>query len=222
MNHDVLNHTQPESFTVEKEFDKDGIPTLKFQGQTSLKKPNNKLGCNVLSPADNAFNDVGITKAIELGVQKTVGNLNPTLVQSIRSELRSTINEIVEDKLEQMKKEMQLRSDFENRKFELSALSEAEVLENYNRRENIKILDLPESHQSGRRESYQQATAAVIDLARRLNISVTENDISIAHRLPASTRTQNRPVIVKFLNVWQKLEFLKTRTTSLIFVFLKI
>ena len=96
-----------------------------------------------------------------------------------------------------MKEEMQLRSDFENRKLELIALTEAEVFKNYNRRENIKIQDLPESHQSGKRESNQQ-TAAVIDLVRRLNVSVTENSNSIAHRLPASTRTQNRPVIVKF------------------------
>ena len=159
-----------------------------------------------------------ITQAIESGVQKAVGSLIPNIVQKIRSELRSTINEIVEDKLKQMKEEMQLRSDFENRKLELIALSESEVLENYIRRENIKILDMPESHQSGQRESYQQ-TAAVIDLARRLKVSVTENGISIAHRLPASTGTQNRPVIAQFSRRMAKIEFLKT---SLMFLFLKI
>ena len=64
MNNEVLNHTQHESLTVEKESDKDGIPTLKYQGQISLNKPN-KRGLNVLSPADNAFNDVDIAQAIE-------------------------------------------------------------------------------------------------------------------------------------------------------------
>ena len=34
MNNEVLSHTRPESFTVEKESDKDGFPTLKYQGQT--------------------------------------------------------------------------------------------------------------------------------------------------------------------------------------------
>ena len=86
----------------------------------------------------------------------------------------------------------------------------AEVLENYKRRENVKILDLPESHQGGQRESYQQ-TAALINLARTLNVSATENDISIAHRLPASTRTQKRPVIVKFSRRMANIEVLEKK-----------
>ena len=53
MNNEVLNHTKPESFTVKKKkSDTVGIPTLKYQGRTPLKKPDNKRGCNVLSPAD--------------------------------------------------------------------------------------------------------------------------------------------------------------------------
>ena len=212
INNKVLNHTQPDSFTVEKESDKDEIPILKYQEQTPLNKPNNKRGCNVLSPAENALNDVDISQAIESGVQKAVASLIPTIVQSIRSELRSTINEIVDDKLKQMKEQLQLRNVFENRKLELIALSEAKVLENYNRRENIKTLDLPGNHQSGQRDSYQHTTAAVISLARRrLNVSVTENDISIAHRLPASNRTQNRPVKVKFSRRMAKIEVLKNK-----------
>ena len=42
MNNEVLNHTQPDSLTVEKESDKCGLPTLKYQGQTPLNQPNNK------------------------------------------------------------------------------------------------------------------------------------------------------------------------------------
>ena len=57
----------------------------------------------------------------------------------MRLEIRSTINEMVDDKLRQIKEEKQLRNDFGNRKLELIALSEAEVLENYNRRENFRI-----------------------------------------------------------------------------------
>ena len=118
MNNEVLNHTQPDSFTVEKESEKDEIPNLKYQGQTPLNKPNNKRGCNVLSPAENALNDVDISQAIESGVQKASASLIPTIFQSILSEVRSTINEIVDDKLKQMKEEMQLRNVFENRKLE--------------------------------------------------------------------------------------------------------
>ena len=102
MNNEVLNYIQPDSFTVEKESDKDEIPNLKYQGQTPLNKPKNKRGCNVLSPAENASNAVDISQAIESGVQKALASLIPTIVQSIRSELRSTINEIVDDKLKQM------------------------------------------------------------------------------------------------------------------------
>ena len=64
-----------------------------------------------------------------------------------------TIGASINYKLKQMKEEMQLRNDFENRELELIALSEVVVLENYNRREDIKILDLPESHQSEQRDS---------------------------------------------------------------------
>ena len=134
-----------------------------------------------------------------------------TIVQRKRSEHRSAINEIVDNKLKQLKEEMQLQNYFQNRKLELIGLSEAEVLKNYNSRGHIKILDLPKSHQSGQKESYEQKTTAVIDLAKRLNVSVTENDISIAHLLPASTRTHNRPVIVKFSQRMAKIDFLKTK-----------
>ena len=73
---------------------------------------------------------------------------------------------MVDVKLRQTKEEKQLRNDFENRKLDLIALPGAKVLENYNRIENIKILDLPESHQNRQRESYQQTTAAVMNLAK--------------------------------------------------------
>ena len=126
-----------------------------------MNKANNKRGFSVLRPADNAFNNAGITQAIESGVQKAGASLSPTIFQSIRSELRSNMNKTVDDKLKQMK-EMQLQNDLE-KEVELIALSEVEVLENYNRRENVKILDLPESHQSGQREPYQQTTAGVKD-----------------------------------------------------------
>ena len=40
---------------------------------------------------------------------------------------------------------------------------------------------------------------------------MTENEISIAHRLPVSTRTQNRPVIVKFSRHTAKIEVLNNK-----------
>ena len=99
----------------------------------------------------------------------------------------------------------------------LKALSEAELFETCNRRENLRIFCLPEeTTQSldGKRlsESYDQTINKLVNLACEMGAAVDKNDISIAHRLP-SKGNGNRPVIVRFSRRVGKIDLLKKKKT---------
>ena len=57
---------------------------------------------------------------------------------------------------------------------------EAEILETYNRRDNVKIFGVQETNQNGR-ESPQETISKVIDIAEMIEADVKEVDISVAH-----------------------------------------
>ena len=83
-----------------------------------------------------------------------------TVISSLWSELRTTIGEIVNEKLENLREDMESHVDIENQNVKLMALCEAKLLENYSRKDNVKILNLQEGSEKGQ-ESYQQTTAVI-------------------------------------------------------------
>ena len=98
-------------------------------------------------------------------------------------------------------------------KSELTAKCEAEQLETYNRRDNIKILQLREDiNENGNfvGENMEHTMQKVLQLSQKLDAKIDEKDISIAHRLP--TRKGNiRPIIVKFSRRVAKVEILRKK-----------
>ena len=96
------------------------------------------------------------------------------------------------------------------KKVNLKTLSESELLENYNRRDNVKILGLKETN-DGQKET-ETTIKKIVNISNALEAQISENDISIAHRLP-SRNPGNKPVINRFARRIKKIELLKKKKT---------
>ena len=83
----------------------------------------------------------------------------------------------------------------------LKMLSETKTLENYNRRDNLRIMEISENitTDSNNRtiwESSDRTKSNVVELASDIRVALDKKDISIAHRLPSNKN--ERPIIVRF------------------------
>ena len=59
------------------------------------------------------------------------------------------------------------------------------------------------------KENYQQTSKLVVDVAADIGMNSKEEDISIAHHLPA--KSPRKPIIAKFVRRVTKLDFMKTK-----------
>ena len=101
------------------------------------------------------------------------------------------------------------RKSHSEKKVNLKTLSESDLLENYNRRDNVKILGLKETT-DGQREMMETTIKKVVDISNAIEAQISENDISIADRLP-SRNAGNKPVIVRFARRIKKIDLLKKK-----------
>ena len=68
------------------------------------------------------------------------------------------------------------------KKVNLKIISEAELLETYKRRDNVKILGLSETlHSCEQSETMETTRKKFVDVSNALEAQISENDISIAH-----------------------------------------
>ena len=122
-----------------------------------------------------------------------MGILLDVAVNSIKAELRGEIN--VEKRLE------------------LKIKSEAELMERYNRRENIRIIGVPEKFKENQdekfiREESDKILEKVIGIANETDAKILPPDISISHRRPGRNG-KPRPIIVPFSTRVIRLEMLR-------------
>ena len=97
----------------------------------------------------------------------------------------------------------------------LKMISESELLESYNRRNNIRIIGLKEMTKNDNQdriihESADETTEKVVELSDACEAKVNANNISIAHRLPSKKRGE-RPLIVRFAPRAGKLQLLRNK-----------
>ena len=90
-------------------------------------------------------------------------------------------------------------------------MSETELLEQYNRRDNVKVFGLPCESKTGvsMKENGNDAIRKVIDVSNSIDTGLSENDISVAHRLPM--RMHLKPVIVRFSRRVAKMKLLHNK-----------
>ena len=101
----------------------------------------------------------------------------------------------------------------------LKMLSQAEELESYNRRNNVKINELPEitgrdSDDQPIFENYNQTSEKVLELSGAMSAGVEKCDISFAHRLPSANRNVP-PIKVHFALRSAKIVMLKKKVFNI-------
>ena len=125
----------------------------------------------MLSPVNEISLEPAVVKSIEESIHKsTITSLIPTIMETIRSELRVTIDEIIDKKVNELRSDMQCELDVQAEDAKLKTFSETEILETYNRRDNIKINRLQSIH----RESYEETANLIKDLISEMNVQFNE------------------------------------------------
>ena len=114
------------------------IPQLRYQDQTPISnKADNKRLSSILSPITDELTQ------IEGIIDKTMEKLLPQMVSRIKDSLIETIQSIVGDAVSRVKTEMvrvvEELFNYEQRCSDLMVKSETQLLESYNKRENIRV-----------------------------------------------------------------------------------
>ena len=86
----------------------EAMPELRFQGQTPIRNDKDlddtpvaksvKRSCTATSPLEESNSVVNLEKTVESSIKRSIDNLVPCKLQTIRSELRNTISAIVDAK----------------------------------------------------------------------------------------------------------------------------
>ena len=200
------------------------LPDLRFHDTTPITKSNNKRGCAEMSPiqeqqiSELMSNEVWNAKIEEM-IIKSVNNAVPKIIESVVTQIQSTMIGTVKQVVDVMKEEIieQVSQDIQSSELRttLRARCEAELLENYNRRDNLKIFGLDEKTHvddkgNTRPESTETTMENVLQLAKTINADIDVKDISIAHRLPTK-KGVTRPIIVKLARRVAKIDILKKK-----------
>ena len=113
-------------------------------------------------------------------------------------------------KIDDLREELSCDCEFNMDKTTLKTLSETELLETYNRIDNIKILGAKQAAQG--RENYSETPKFVALIADEMKVPIDKSDLSIAHRLPS--RLDDKPIIARFTRRTVKIEMLCNKRSS--------
>ena len=156
-----------------------------------------------------------MTGKLKHTIEESMKLLIPSLVEQIKAQLMTAINVAVESAINNMKKQ-----NISSSKMELASqaiisylriLSEAEKFESYNRRDNLRILGIPECLEGeNNSENFDTTIAKVVEISHDIGANMQASDIPIAHRLP-SRSNRGKPIIVRFARRIAKINFLRNK-----------
>ena len=144
------------------------------------------------------------------------------IVDKIKLEIQNSITKVVKRVLSKIRDEIHEKVNkdinFTGKKLKLRTICETEQLKTYIRRDNLKKLRVREEIKAspdGRTisEDCEVTMSKVLEVAHTIDAKFTQNDITIAHRLPAG-KSVIRPIIVKFSRRVAKSQFTSTRSNS--------
>ena len=194
-------------------------PGLRFHDQTPIPTNTSKRLCSQLSPLDEQ--DDSLASRIDAMIAKSFEAYLPKYMDEIKASIETTVKSLVEEHIKGLKEDIFSEMQFQYRQTELKTKCEAETLETYNRRENLRILGIKSSQTY---EDNDTTAEKVVEVAKLIGANVSSTDISIAHRLP-SRKQDEKPIIVRFarriarLNILRNKKKLKETNASNIRVF---
>ena len=209
------NNAEDQTITTEEQT----IPVLRYKDQTPFTpvRKGEKRQKIDLSPLDSIIEGGDFSRTISDTIEEKMKAIIPQIVQKIKESLKTTFEEMLnkaigEAKLE-VKNEVKRQMAWQSREMTLKALSESEVIETYIRRENVRIMGIPENATNDNRQNWESSdatTVKVIDIANKVGSNLEKSNISIAHRLP--TRSQGpRPIIARFANRSSRIDLLRNK-----------
>ena len=96
-----------------------------------------KRGRTIFSRLIEISDESELRKTIEDSIEKSMNKVFPKILDTLRKELRSTINRIVDNKIKNL--EIKSNAKFLRPKVSLRNFSENELLDCYSRTKNLKI-----------------------------------------------------------------------------------
>ena len=126
-----------------------------------------------------------IESSLSTYLPKFIAELRLTIDQSIKSLIAEHFNSFTTV----IKEEMDIRE----RNNTLRGKCEAEVLETYNRRENLRVVGIECETEY---EQNEVTETKVLDLAKKIEVTMASSDISIAQWLPTN-KPGPKPIIVR-------------------------
>ena len=150
---------------------------------------------------------------IEETIQRSFRTMLPGVIETLKKEFIQLVTVRVDKAVQTMKddllKEMKQELKFMEERTRLHSTSQTELLEQYNRRVNVKIFGLPCESNTERvsmKENGNDNVGKFIDVSNGIESGLPENDISVAHRLRSLMHL--KLVIVRFSQRVAKLKLL--------------
>ena len=144
------------------------------------------------------------------GYKTLVSKTRPFRGGGVMIQCREAVKSEIYSATDSIREQMRYQKD----ELTLKMLSETEMLENYNRRDNLRIMGMSEriTTDANNRtiwESSDKTISNVVELASDIGVALAKKDISIAHRLPSNKN--ERPIIVRFTRRVSKVEILRNK-----------
>ena len=139
-------------------------------------------------------------------VSQVLTAVTPVIANIVKAAVASSTEQILK-KMDETSKEMksetmrtvdQVKKEVQAQKFELDRL------EQYGRRDNVKIFGIPFQED-------ENTNQVIMDLAADIGVDISPSDISVSHRLPSSRNDRPKPILVKFVRRDTKTSFMKKK-----------
>ena len=208
MVNEELSNVDAEVTDVELQLDseKQSLPGHKFQGQTRISTNIGKRLCSELSPLTESVDDVLMNK-IQALIESSLATYLPKFIAELRLTIDQSIKSLIAEHFNSFTTEIKEEMDIRERNNTLRGKCEAEVLETYNRRENLRVVGIECETEY---EQNEVTETKVLDLAKKIEVTMASSDISIAHRLPTN-KPGPKPIIVRFARRIARINMLRNR-----------
>ena len=209
MVNEELSNVKAEVTDVELQLDseKQSQPGLKFQAQTPIPTNIGKRLCSELSPLTESVDDVLMNK-IQALKESSLTTYLPKFIAELRLTIDQSIKSLIVEHFNSFTTEIKEEMDIRERSNIMRVKCEAEILEKYNRRDNLRVVGIEECETEY--EQNEVTETKVPDLAKKTEVTMASSDISIAHRLPTN-KPGPKPISIGFGSQTHRINMLRNR-----------
>ena len=153
-----------------------------------------------------------LNQTIVKATKSPISEVMPEMNDRIKDNLLEAINKANDESIKQIRTEVEKvvseKVESAERRCKLKTVFEDELLEFYNRWDNIRIVGVKEDRSFDNKisEKYSQSMQKVLQPAEKVGRNVASHNISIAHRRPSRKQSKERPIMVNFARRIAKME----------------